>query len=180
MKKFMATLLLALAGCATSQQDTPTKQNLGEGNKDMSIAMFDSVATTQASAKLTDREDARGGDYEEPVTYQEIIEEPYEVTIPVLDEAGAPVFNADGTPQTVTETRYRKTIVVRPVLGPDGRPLMRRATGFRNLVLNYGNITQTQTSSGESSGSQEQGVTPTSSPTNTPNIQPEIPVGPGN
>ena len=167
--------LVFLPACVTSPQDSNQRQ--GEGNKDMALSMFDSVSTTRASAKLKEGEATRGGNYEEPVTYQEIVEEPYEVQVPVVDEEGNPVLDDEGNPTFKTETRVRKKIVVKPVLGPDGKPLTRKAAGFRNLVLNYGSISQHQTSSGETSGTNTQN--PTSQPTNTVEPNTEL-QGPGN
>jgi len=161
-------LALMLGACATSDQATPARQNLGEGNKDMAISMFDSVATTRSTAKLKDGEDSRGGTFAEPVTYIEVELVPYDVYRPILNEDGTPALDDSGDPRIETTVKYREIRTTRPVLGPDGKPIMRTASGFRNLVLNYGEIRQTQTSSGESSGTQAQDQRPTSSPTNTP------------
>ena len=164
----LVLVAVSLGACATSDQATPATQALGEGNKDMSIAMFDSVATTRRGAKLKDGEDSRGGTFAEPVTYIEVELVPYDVYRPILNEDGTPALDDSGDPRIETTVKYREIRTTRPVLGPDGKPIMRTASGFRNLVLNYGEIRQTQTSSGESSGTQAQDQRPTSSPTNTP------------
>lgn len=173
--KWYLPLLLLLVACATSDQNLPNRQNLGEGNKDMTAAMFDSVATTRQQAKLKDGQDARGGAFSEPVTatVEETID--YEVKVPVIDVQGNAVLDEQGDPVFDIEIRQKTVKRVVAVLGPDGKPLYRSATGFRNLVINYGSITQTLTSSGETQGANTSGQQPVSTPTNTPSVDVSIP-----
>lgn len=154
MKYVMLAALLLLAACTST--DTPSDQKLGEGNKDVTLAMFDSVATTRATAKLRENDGQFGGSYLEPMTYEVPIQEEYEAEEPVLDAEGNPIVNADGTMVMQVVTRTRTVMTTRPVIGPDGKVIYKKAQNFRNLVIMNGSssISQTSTTAGESSGTQ--------------------------
>ena len=87
--------LLALTACATSKQ--PTAQDnaaqLGEGNKDLSVAAFGAVSTTRQQARLHDINpgEGRGGTVLEPVVLWNPVTKTWE---PQLDGAGNPIMKA--------------------------------------------------------------------------------------